>query len=271
MKQAQRPPFSYRTLDELTINDEPSFRHIPLYADLKQVLQQAAYPFRVLPSAYAKRADRALLLNLTFWHADAGGDLLCDAVIEADVVAHAAWHHVAARALAPGRAGRMAKASVEALFLGEAVASAFDVYMVGCLLGQTRRSSFLETQVPAMAEAADAAGMTEQGFEQLLQSIAADPDRAFVELRALLYDATSALFACESAEQAHAALHALGRHRFSALLHRYELSNWVLYARAFGSPRADARARAVDAALRKRKRAVKWLADEWVRPLLKSE
>jgi hypothetical protein len=267
MKQARRPPFAYRTLDELTIDDEPSFRHIPLYADLKRVLQEAAYPFRVLPSAYAKRSDRALLLNLTFWHADSGGDLLTDAVIEADVVAHAAWHHVAARALAARAA---AKPSVEALFLGEAVASAFDVYMVGYLIGHARRSSFLDTQVPAMAEAADAAGMTEHGFEQMLQSIAADPDRAFVELRSLLYDASMALFACDTAEQGYAALHALDRQRFSALLHRYELSNWVLYARAFGSRRADLRARTADSALRRHKRAVDWLADAWLRPLLKS-
>jgi len=265
MTQARRAPFSYRTLDELTIEDEGAFRHIALYADLKQVLQRAGYPFRVLPAAYSKRADRALLLNLTFWHADAGGDLLTEAVVDADVVAHAAWHHVAARALHRKRAG---KPSVAALFLGEAVASAFDVYMVGQLIGHARRSSFLETQVPAMAEAADAAGMTERAFEQLLQSIAADPDRAFVDLRALLFDATSALFRCQSAEQAHLELHAFAAHRFSALLHRYELSNWVLYARAFGSTRADSRAQAVDRALRKHKHAIDWLTAHWVRPAL---
>ena len=67
----------------------------------------------------------------------------------ADVVAHAAWHYLAARALAPA-AGR--SLSVDALFLGEAIASAFDVYLVGRLLGHAPRSTFLETQVPAMAE-----------------------------------------------------------------------------------------------------------------------
>jgi hypothetical protein len=265
MTKARRATFEIRTLDELTIQDERSFRHVALYADLKQLLQRAKYPFRVLPRAYAKRADRALLLNLTFWHADAGGDVLADAIIDADVVAHAGWHHAAACAMptAPG-----AKPSVDVLFLAEAVASAFDVYMVGRLLGHAPRSSFLETQVPAMAEAADAAGLAERDFEQLLRSIAADPNRAFSELRALLYDASAALFACQSAEQAEAALAALDRQRFSPLLHRYELSNWVLYARALGSTRADPRARAVDRALRKQKNALDWLAARWIAPAL---
>src|SRR5882672_169115 len=101
MRNPERPAVRRRTLDELTIRDERSFRHIALYADLKEVLLRNKYPFRVLPAAESHRADRALLLNLTFWGADAGGDLLVDNSVEADVVAHAAWHHVAARALAP--------------------------------------------------------------------------------------------------------------------------------------------------------------------------
>ena len=49
--------------------------------------------------------DRALLINLTFWTADAGGDVLVDEHVEADVVAHAAWHHVVARAIEANCAG----------------------------------------------------------------------------------------------------------------------------------------------------------------------
>jgi hypothetical protein len=264
MKRAKA--FNYRTVDELTIADEPSFRHVALYADLKNVLRCANYPFRVLPKASAGRADRACLLNLSFWEANAGGDVLIDEQIEADVVTHAAWHHLAARALAPEVGGRM---SVEALFLGEAIASAFDVYLVGRLLGHAPRSSFLETQVPAMAETANATGLSEESFAKLLARLSRGPERAFADLRALLSDATAALFACHNAEQAHGVLLALNRRRFSALLHRYELSNWLLYARAYGRrERPDARARAVDRALRKAKTPLDWLTEHWIAPAI---
>jgi hypothetical protein len=260
------PAFRHRKLDELTIHDERSFRHVELYADLKEVLGRAGYSFRVLPPSAAARADRALLLNLTFWGADAGGDVLVDESIDADVVAHAAWHHLAARAMA-ATAG--AKPSVEGLFLGEAVASAFDVYLVGRLLGHAPHSTFLESQVPAMADATGAAGLGEDAFEQMLESIAADPDRAFTDLRELLFDATTALFACHSPEEAYGALAAFDTHRFTSLLHRYELSNWVLYARAYGDARdGDPRARAVDRALRAEKASLDWLAAHWIAPAL---
>ena len=37
------PPASFdqRTVDELTIGDERSFRHVALYADLKEILRRA--------------------------------------------------------------------------------------------------------------------------------------------------------------------------------------------------------------------------------------
>ena len=248
--------FRRRTVDELTIEDERSFRHVALYADLKEVLRRAKYPFRVLPQALEGRADRALLLNLTFWGADAGGDVLESDTLPADVVAHAAWHHLAAKAL-PGT-------SADALFLGEAIASAFDVYLVGRLLGHSPKSTFLETQVPAMADAADAAGLGEDAFEAMLESIASDPDQAFTDLRELLFDATSALYACRSVEEASAALAGLDEHRFASLLHRYELSNWVLYARAYGDAAGDERARAVDTKLRSAESSLEWLTAEWV-------
>jgi hypothetical protein len=257
--------FCHRKLDELTIRDERSFRHVELYADLKEVLRRAEYSFRVMPKSPAPRADRALFVNLTFWGADDGGDVLVDDHIDADVVTHAAWHHLAARAM--GAAGG-ARPSVGGLFLGESVASAFDIYLVGRLLGHAPRSTFLETQVPAMADAADAAGVGEDEFEQMLEGIAADPDRAFTDLRELLFDATAALFACHSPEQALAALAAFDSHRFTSLLHRYELSNWLLYARAYGDPADDPRARAVDHALREAKVSLDWLAANWITPAL---
>jgi hypothetical protein len=257
--------FERRTVDALTIEDERSFRHVAIYEDLKEVLRRAKYPFRVLPESLAGRADRALLLNLTFWGADAGGDVLESASLPADVVAHAAWHHLAAKALP---AAKDAAPSVDGLFLGEAIASAFDVYLVGRLLGHAPNSTFLESQVPAMADAADSAGLDEDGFEAMLEAIASDPERAFTDLRELLFDATSALFACKGVEEASATLAKFDGHRFASLLHRYELSNWVLYARAYGDATRDERARAVDAKLRSEKLPLEWLASEWITPAL---
>jgi len=41
--------FERRTLDELTIEDDRSFRHIELYGDLKDALRRDGDSFRVLP------------------------------------------------------------------------------------------------------------------------------------------------------------------------------------------------------------------------------
>jgi hypothetical protein len=251
-----------RTVDELAIDDERSFRHVGLYADLKEVLRRARYPFRILPRSRPARADRALLLNLTFWSADAGGDILVDRRIPADVVAHAAWHHLAAKWLGP-------RPSAAAMFLGESIASAFDVYLVGRALGHAPRSTFLKTQVPAMADATAAAGMSARDFQRLLGALALDPEGAFRDLRELLYDATIALHASRTAEQGYDTLATLEGHRFSTLLPRYELSNWVLYARAYAGKRSsDARARKVDRALREKSSALEWLQQRWVLPAL---
>jgi hypothetical protein len=261
--------FARRTVDELSIGDEPSFRHVALYAELKEVLRRAAYPFRLLPRTSPPRPDRALLLNLAFWQADAGGDVLVDDHVEADVVTHAAWHHLAARALV---AERGVPPSPDALFFAEAVASAFDVYLVGRLLGHAPRSTFLETQVPAMAETAATAGLSRRGFAKLLADLSRDPEGAFADLRLLLFEATTALCRCRSAEQAHAVLRALDGRRLSPLLHRYELSNWVLYAKAQGrGPGRDPRVRALDRALRQASAPLEWLTDHWVRPALRGE
>jgi hypothetical protein len=263
-RQTVASAFSVLSVDELTIDDETSFRHVALYAELKQVLRAAAYRFRVLPPAPAGQWDRALLLNLVFWQADGGGDLLADRHLPADVVAHAAWHHLASRAVT----GNDGPANAGAMFLGEAIASAFDLYLIGRLLGHAPDSSFLQTQVSAMAEAAMAAGLADADFEQLLASVASDPELAFSDLRELLSDATSALFACDSAEAALGALARFDNHRFASLLHHYELSNWILHARAHGHPSAvvEARVQAVDLAMRAAPVALDWLIAEWVLP-----
>ncbi len=273
-----------RTVDELKIDDERSFRHVALYADLKEVLRRDRYVFRILPpgspggrSRRVSGWNRALFLNLTYWTPE-GGDVLEGPRVAADVIAHAAWHHLAARAL-PARASRGRRGGPrqtrDALFLGESIASAFDVYLVGRLLGRAPRSAFLHTQVPAMAEVASAAGLSGRRFEALLAGMAEDPAGSFGQLRALLADATRALDGARDAGEAHEALVALDARPFGPLLHRYELSNWVLHARAHAGGGAggtqDPRVRTIEMALRRADDPVSWLAAHWVAPALGRE
>ena len=253
------PKFLERGLKDLTVEDERSFRHVGLYRDLKDVLGD--YRFRILPEELRGRWDRALFLNLTFWGANEGGDVLVADEIPADVVAHVAWHHLAAKALAPEGTSM----SAEALFLGESIASAFDLYLVGRLLGFSPDSTFLASQVEAIADSAAGAGMSDTDFNAMLESVAADPDRAFEDLRALLFDATTALLGATSALEALTLLSTFDDHRFGALLHHYELSNWVLYARAYASTLApDPAVRAIETSLRSAPVALDWLSKEWL-------
>ncbi len=252
-------------LPDLVIDDEASFSHIGLYADLKAALERADPRFLVLDGR-AKRPswERALFLNLTFWHAAEPLDVLVENHIPADVVAHIAWHRLAATHL--GEGGRL---SVPALLLSESIASAFDLYLVGRLLGHRPDAEMLETQIPQMAECALSAGMSETEFEALLQSVSEAPERAFEDLRALLFDASTGLFDCADVGSAMVLLESLEDRRFASLLHHYELSNWVLYARAHGGNSAeDPRSTMLDASLRKEPDALKWLEQHWVHATL---
>lgn len=246
-----------RTLDQIEIDDERSFRHVGVYADLAEVVRSSGYRFRVLPKGKGPRVQRALLLNLTFWDGQ-GGDVLVEDKLAADVVTHVAWHHLGTKALGP------AATTPEGLILNESIASAFDVYLVGRLLGIAPRSSFLETQVPAMAEAAQDAGLSAERFDALLLRIARAPEKAFEDLRELLFDATMELLACDGVDAAAAVLSRFDRHPFGALLHHYEVSNWILFCRAYGKKKSPARALAVDRALREAKDPVAWLCEHWL-------
>jgi hypothetical protein len=247
-------------LSALTIEDEPSFRHVGLYHDLKKALLDDGFRFLIPAKGRVLPWSRALFLNLAFWDAAAPNDVLAGPTIAADVVAHAAWHHLARRALGG------AAPSAEALFLGESIASAFDLYLVGRLLGHAPDSSFLETQVPAMADAAEDAGLDGDAFEALLGEISEAPERAFEDLRALLFDACVALLPTRNVEDAANALAVLDARRFGPLLHHYELSNWVLFARAHTSELGpDPAVRAVDRALRAAPDPVAWLEHTWLR------
>jgi hypothetical protein len=257
------------TLDALTVDDEKSLRHIGLYGELKEVLRRDGVRFFVAPAGSPQAFwDRALFLNQTFWSATEPSDVLMDEHIPADVVAHAAWHHLAGRALVSpaGDPSSPPTLSAAAMLLAESIASAFDLYLVGRLLGHSPDADFLVTQVPAMAEVAADAGLSQDRFEELLQTTAADPDRAFEDLRELLFDTAMALLPASGVQEAAEILTRTDGHRFAPLLHHYDLSNWILYARAY-APRArqvDPLAQAVDAALRTAPAALDWLEANWV-------
>ncbi|HVV50354.1 MAG TPA: hypothetical protein VHO06_11885 [Polyangia bacterium] len=253
------------TLDELEIDDRAAVKNVALYRRLEAFLRRIGHRFLIPEGGETLSSDRTLFLNLTYWSPEAGADVLCEGRLPADVVAHVGWHELCARRLTRG-----ARPGAAALFFGEAVASAFDLYLVGRLLAAAPDSDFITTQVPLMGECAAEAGVSEPGFRALLESVAAAPERAFEDLRALLFDAAGALVACPSAPAAQAALEDLAGRRFAPLLHHYQLSNWILYARAYAAApsEADARVQEVDRALREAPDALDWLDRSWLEPAL---
>jgi hypothetical protein len=152
------------------------------------------------------------------------------------------------------------------MFLGESIASAFDLYLVGRTLGREDGCGFLETQVPTMAEVAEERGVSAEDFEALLAGVVADPERAFEDLRELLFDVASALARCVDVDGATAVFDRYADHRFAPLLHHFQLSNWVLYAKAYAaSPiEDDVAVRAIDRALREAPVALDWLTERWL-------
>jgi hypothetical protein len=242
-------------LADLTIEDERSLAHVAIYSDLKRWMMRRDVRFFVMEGG---RTDHALLLNLAFWRPGEVAEVLRDDVITADQVAHNAWHALAADAL--GEAAR----SVAGLLLAESIASAFDIYLVGRLVGHAPESAFLATQVPAMAEAAFEAGLEEEAFEALLEEASREPEGSFESLRQLLFDAARELNDCSDVEAAREVLARFDEHPWSALLHHYELSTWVLFARCYGEG-DDAPALAVDGELRAASDSIAWLEGQWLR------
>jgi hypothetical protein len=261
-------PLRSVSLDELTIVDENVFAQVPAYTALKDSLRASSHRFCIPAKDTDLSWDRALFLNLTFWSSAEAADVLCESSIPADVVAHVAWHSLVApqlERLVPDREHKAGPTAV-ALFFAESIASAFDLYLVGRLLPHAPHSDFVETQVSIMGEAAEEAGLSERDFAALLESVVADPQRAFEDLRAMLFDATTALSTCRGPDEAQLVLERFQGHRFEALLHHYQLSNWLLYARAYARSSA-AEERAVldlDATLRAAPVALEWLIEHWV-------
>jgi hypothetical protein len=258
--------FRSMALDELSVDDERAFAGVALYGRLKVALGRSAHRFMVPAADTPASWDRVLFLNLTYWSAETGADVLCNEHIPADVLAHIAWHAVVGRQLGFGVPGPARPPSAQALFFAESIASAFDLYLVGRLLSVAPDSDFITTQVPLMAERAQEGGLGDPAFAALMQEVSHDPERAFEDMRALLLDVSNALFACGDPIAAGAALERFAGHRFEPLLHHYELSNWILYGRAYGVGRSDLDAvvAEADAILRQAPDALAWLAEHWI-------
>ena len=257
-----RAPLRFRLvkLDELTIDDRASFSGVALYGRLEGTLRRSGQLFRIPEDGQTISWDRALFLNLTYWNEDEAADVLCDDHIPADVVAHVGWHEVVRRELARRRSSPSAVPGAGSLFLAESIASAFDLYLVGRLVARAPECEFVTTQVPLMAECAAEAGLPQASFSALLEEASREPERAFEDLRALLFDAATALLGCAGVAEAQAVLEGLADRRFAPLLHHYQLSNWILYARAYAQPLvADSVAIEVDTALRQAPVSLEWL------------
>jgi hypothetical protein len=260
-------PFRSVTLDELTIDDRPSMSGVAIYLGLEKVLRRGGHRFRIPEAGAAISWDRALFLNLTYWNQAEEADVLCDHHIPADVVAHVAWHELCSREIGRRRsASAPAAASASALFFAESIASAFDLYLVGRLLPHAPDSDFITTQVPLMSECAQEAGLPEAAFSALLEGVVREPERAFEDLRVLLFEAVCALHDCPGVSEAQATLEGFRDRRFAPLLHHYQLSNWVLHARAYAARgfEPEAIVTELDQTLRQAPASLDWLERHWI-------
>ena len=256
-------PLQSVSFDEIAIEDEGSFAHVALYAQLRRALRDAHHRFLVPAPGTQLSWDRATFLNLTFWTGEDNADVLCERSVAADVIAHAAWHHLAGASLA--RAAGPGAPSAAALLCGESIASAFDLYLVGRLLPNAPDSDFITTQVPILRDVASEAGLSDADFEALLAEIVREPEQAFEDLRTLLFAVAMELFEERDPSEALVALERAAGHRFEPLLHHFQLSNWILYCRAYAaeSPAHDAAVAELHAALQAAPVALDWLEANW--------
>lgn len=218
------------------------------------------------------RWDRALLLNLTFWGATngsgarVGGDILVDRTLPADVVAHVAWHHLAAKhgpALVRPPLGRRPlprRGDCERL------------RPLPRRPAPRARSSVDFSRDPGARHGRGRGGRRSlRGGHRRLAQRRGPGSRGLLRVAAAAPGPTPrALLRCRSATDGLRALASFDEHPFAPLLHRYELSNWVLHARAYVADplAADPAVEALDQALRAAPDAVEHLRAAWVAPAL---
>lgn len=245
------------SLDEVEVVDLDLYRHVAEVEWLLTFARERGLTFATVdPDGPAE--DEARVLNLAFWRPGDVAEILDEPYLTADQLAHNTWHAAAERALGP------AARTAPGLLLAEAVASAFDVYLVGRLIGHHPDAPMLESQVPAMRDSATAAGLDEDEIEAMLTRFVDAPEASFGALWSLLYDVGLALAEAKDAEAAAEVLH---RHRdapLGALLHHYELPTWVLFARAYADAGDASSVASVVTALREAGDPVRWLCESWL-------
>ena len=248
-------------LSDLIVPDEAAYEDFPLWAKLKaRLVEQEVEMYLADPASSNRHWADTALINHTVLLPRGATEILHDRNVPADALMHTAWHHAGVEAM-----GALSS-SAEGLLLGESVASAFDAFVVGTLLRtESEHPSALDTQVPAMAEAAAAGGGSPEDFEALLHRMAEDPEGSFEELRELLFDVSMGLLRADGVDAADEVLSNVHGHVFAPILHHYDLSIWVLYARAFGKDlKAHASLRKIDVALREESHPLAWLESHWL-------
>jgi hypothetical protein len=254
--------FETRHLDELDVHEQPALRKVPYYEELKEVLRQGRVPFRLFPEASRARADHALLLNVVFWDAGAVDDIIERPLVGAYSIPHIAWHYLTARALAPAP-GRL---SAGGWVLGESIASAFDLFLLGHLLREDPGAPTARVIVDRLHAAVLRAGGSDDQMRSLAGGARDDPEAAFADLRELLFVGTQALLECERSDDAFAVLRQIDAQPLGCLFHAYRVADWVLQVKASGAKRDDEAVDRLDAELRAQRAPVAWLIDRWLTP-----
>jgi hypothetical protein len=234
-------PFVRLALDDLRITDLDDHRRAGIDATfaLIEVLRRDRATFLV--PRRETGWDRVAFLNLVSY-SPGTAELLRSRDVPADELVHVALHHLARKDIGIG--------SAHALLFGEAIASAFDAYLIGVLLRRRPRAAYLAQQVPRLSERALDAGLSRRAFAALLARMAGDPERAFEELRRLLLDVSLALVPSRSLPESARILARFEPHPYAPILHHYELADWILAARASSRRGPSAAATRIDRALR---------------------
>ncbi|MEM1032896.1 MAG: hypothetical protein AAGN82_21300 [Myxococcota bacterium] len=242
---------------DIEVIDVERYRHVAEAARLLAAARALDLRFAMV-EAGGPGEDEARLINLAFWHPDGVAEVLDEPYLTLDQVAHNVWHVAAARAL-----GEEAT-RVEGLLLAEAVASAFDVYLIGRLLGHEPEAPLLETQVPAMSDAAGAAGRSDAEVAAMFEGFAAAPEESFGQLTQLLFATGRALVDAPDPDAAAEVLRHSRTQPLGCLLHHYELPTWVLFARAYGTEGHAPAAAALAENIERSSDPVTLLCDAWL-------
>lgn len=223
-----------QTLPELTILERDAFIRagIDLLILSEAVVEHDNLRFHCLP----KRAGQARLVNLLAWQLGDGVEVLDGAAIHADQVVHIATHRV--------MNGQLGHTDPFAMLAGEAVASASDIYLLGCLAAAGEETDFLADTLESFAMYCELYSPDgEQALERLLIDVRHQPFQTMAHLAQYLFASCTDLWCAHALENTIQAVSALADHPYYPLIHHYNATNWVLNTRHMqGAPNHRQRA-----------------------------